>query len=61
MLAFLASCRDPKKAAIPSTAFAYLSAFRNFLENNGIDTDFFENSQYIRNTKAGMVMRTEWS
>jgi hypothetical protein len=40
---------------IPSTAFAYLSAVRKFLEDNGIDTDFFENSQYIRNTKAGMV------
>ena len=55
MLAFLASCRDPQKAVIPSTAFAYLSAVRKFLEDNGIDTDFFENSQYIRNTKAGMV------
>ena len=55
MLAFLASCRDPQKAVIPSTAFAYLSAVRKFLEENGIDTDFFENSQYIRNTKAGMV------
>ena len=38
MLAFLASCRDPKKAVIPSTAFAYPSAFRKFLEDNGIDT-----------------------
>jgi hypothetical protein len=55
MLAFLASCRDPQKAVIPSTAFAYLSAVRKFLEDNGIDTDFFENLQYIRNTKAGMV------
>ena len=49
------SCRDPKKAVIPSTASAYLSAVRNFFEDNGIDTDFFENSQYIRNTKAGMI------
>ena len=55
MLAFLASCRDPKKAVILSTAFANLSAVRKFLEDNGIDTVFFENSQYIRNTKAGMI------
>jgi hypothetical protein len=55
MLAFLASYRDPKKTVIPSTAFAYLSAVRKFLEDNEIDTDFFENSQYIRNTKAGMI------
>lgn len=55
MLAFLASCRDPEKAVIPNTAFAYLSAVRKFLEENGIDTKFFESSQYIRNTKMGMV------
>jgi len=56
MLAFLAACRDPKKAVmILSTAFANLSAVRKFLEDNGIDTVFFENSQYIRNTKAGMI------
>jgi hypothetical protein len=51
----LASCRNPRKAVISSTAFAYLSAVEKFLENNEIDTDFFENSQYIRNTKAGML------
>ena len=43
------------KAVIPSTVFAYPSAVRKFLEGNGIDTDFFENSQYIRNTKAGIL------
>ena len=55
MLAFLASCRDLANPVIPSTAFAYLSAVRKFMEENGVDTDFFENSQYIRNTKAGMI------
>lgn len=55
MLAFLASCRDPDRAVIPSTAFVYLAAVRKFLEENGIDTNFFDNFQYIRNTKAGML------
>ena len=59
VLIFLASCRNPRKAVISSTAkstaFAYLSAVKKFLENNGIDTDFFENSQYFRNAKTGMV------
>lgn len=55
MLAFLASCRDSKKAVSPKTAFGYLSAVRKFLEENGIDIKFLDNSQYIRNTKAGMV------
>jgi hypothetical protein len=55
MLAFLASCRDAGQAVTPITAFIYLSAVRKFLEDNGIDVKFFERSQYIRNTKCGMV------
>lgn len=55
MLAFLASCRDAGQVVTPRTAFLYLSAVRKFLENNGIDVKFFEGSQYIRNTKSGMV------
>ena len=39
----------------PQTAFLYLSAIRKFLENNGVDVKFFERSQYIANTKVGMV------
>ena len=55
MLAFLASCRDEEQTVTPKTAFIYLSAIRKFLEDNGIDVKFFERSQYIRNTKCGMV------
>lgn len=55
MLAFLASCRDAGQMVTPCTAFLYLSAVRKFLENNGIDVKFFDGSQYIKNTKAGMV------
>ena len=55
MLAFLASCRDSEKAVSPKTAFGYLSAVSNFLKENGIDIRFLDDSQYIRNTKAGMV------
>ena len=35
--------RDPERVVFPSTAFAYLWAVKKFLEENGIDTDFFEN------------------
>jgi hypothetical protein len=55
MLAFLASCRDAGQAVTPRTALIYLSAVRKFLEDNGIDVKIFERSQYIRNTKYGMV------
>jgi len=55
MLAFLASCRDVDRMVTPQTAFLYLSAIRKFLENNGVDVKFFERSQYIANTKVGMV------
>ena len=55
MLAFLASCRDFGQVVTPQTAFLYLSAIRKFLENNGVDVKFFEGSQYIQNTKSGMV------
>ena len=34
--------RDPERVVFPSTAFAYLWAVKKFLEENGIDTDFFE-------------------
>lgn len=55
MLAFLASCRDFGQVVTPQTAFLYLSAVRKFLENNGVDVKFFDGSQYIKNTKSGMV------
>lgn len=32
-----------------------MSAVKKFLQNNGVDTKFMDNSQYIRNTKAGLV------
>ena len=56
MLAFLASCRDAGQQVAPQTAFGYLSAVKKFLQVNGVDVKFFENSQYIKNTKAGMML-----
>lgn len=55
MLAFLASCRDSENAVSPKTDFGYLSAVSKFLKENGIDIRLLGDSQYIRNTKAGMV------
>jgi hypothetical protein len=40
---------------VPKTAFAYLSAVKKFFQVNGVDVNFFENSHYIQNTKAGMM------
>jgi hypothetical protein len=55
MLAFLASCRDAGQTVQPQTAFAYLSAVKKFFQVNGVDVQFFHNSHYIQNTKAGML------
>ena len=55
MLAFLTSCRDAGQMVVPKTAFAYLSAVKKFFQVNGVDVNFFENSHYIQNTKAGMM------
>ena len=54
MLAFIESTRHKSHKLPPATAFNYLSAIRKFLQNGGIATDFMDNSQYIRNTKAAM-------
>ena len=45
----------PRQSDDPIYSFRVLAAVRKFLEENGIDTNFFDNSQYIRNTKAGML------
>ena len=50
----LASTRHKPNKLPPATAFNYLSAVRKFLQNGGVSTEFMDNSQYIRNTKAAM-------
>ena len=54
ILAFLESTRHKPNKLPPATAFNYLSAVRKFLQNGGVSTEFIDNSQYIRNTKAAM-------
>ena len=51
----LVSFTEPGQIIAPRTAGVYVSAVKKFLENNGIDTRFMDNSQYIRNTKAGLA------
>ena len=51
----LASFAEPGQTVAPRTAGVYVSAVRKFLQNSGVDTRFMDNSQYIRNTKAGLA------
>ena len=44
------------RALASLTASSYLSAVKKYLENQGVDTNFFKHSQYIRNTKQGLTM-----
>ena len=44
------------RALAPRTVSSYLSAVKKYLENEGVDTKFFKNSQYIRNTKQGLTL-----
>jgi hypothetical protein len=44
------------RALAPRTVSSYLSAVKNYLENQGVDTKFFKHSQYIRNTKQGLTL-----
>ena len=55
MLVFLTSCRDVDQEVSPKTAFVYLSAVRKYFQVNGLDVDFFKDSHFIQNTKAGML------
>ena len=51
----LASFAEPGQTVPPRTAGVYVSAVKKFLQNNGVDTQFMVQSQYIRNTKAGLA------
>ena len=51
----LVSFTEPGQTVAPRTAGVYVSAVRKYLQNNGVDTKFMDNSQYIRNTKAGLA------
>jgi hypothetical protein len=44
------------RALAPRTVSSYLSAVKKYLENEGVDTNFFKHSQYIRNTKQGLTI-----
>ena len=44
------------RALASQTASSYLSAVKKYLENQGVDTNFFKHSQYIRNTKQGLTL-----
>jgi hypothetical protein len=44
------------RALAPRTVSSYLSAVKEYLENEGVDTKFFKHSQYIRNTKQGLTL-----
>jgi hypothetical protein len=51
----LVSFAEPGQTVAPRTAGVYVSAVKKFLQNNGVETRFMDNSQYIRNTKAGLA------
>ena len=51
----LVSFAEPGQVVAPRTAGVYVSAVKKFLQNNGVDTQFMVQSQYIRNTKAGLA------
>ena len=55
IIILLVSFTEPGQTIAPRTAGVYVSAVKKFLQNNGVDTKFMDNSQYIRNTKAGLA------
>ena len=56
MVALLASFTTGRALA-PRTTSSYMSAVKKFLQNQGVDTSFFNKSQYIANTKAGIAQQ----
>ena len=40
----------------PRTTSTYMSAIKKYLQNQGVDTAFFNDSQYITNTKIGIAL-----
>ena len=55
MVTLLASFTEEGQAISPRTVGVYMSGVRKYLQNNGVDTQFMDTSQYIRNTKAGLA------
>ena len=55
VVTLLASFVEDGHAVSPRTAGVYLSGVRKYWQNNGVDTRFMDNSQYIQNTKAGLA------
>jgi hypothetical protein len=56
MVALLASFTTGRALA-PRTTSSYMSSVKKFLPNQGVDTSFFNKSQYIANTKAGIALQ----
>jgi len=55
MVALIASFTQGPRPLAPRTTSSYMSGVKKYLENQGVDTTFFGNSQYIKNTKRGIV------
>ena len=55
MVVYLATSTQPGYELTPQSASVYLSGVRKFLERQGVDTTFMDNSQYLRNTKQGLA------
>lgn len=55
IIILLVSFTEPGQTIAPRTVGVCVSAVKKFLQNNGVDTKFMDNSQYIRNTKAGLA------
>ena len=53
---FITDMAEQNPPLSPRTAGVYVSGVRKFLQNNGVDTSFMNDSQYIRNTKAGLAL-----
>lgn len=55
MVVYLVTSTQPGYELTPQSASVYLSGVRKFLEWEGVDTKFMDNSQYLRNTKQGLA------
>lgn len=55
MVVYLSTSTQPGYELTPQSASVYLSGVRKFLERQGVDTSFMDNSQYLRNTKQGLA------
>lgn len=55
MVVYLSTSTQPGYELSPQSASVYLSGVRKFLERQGVDTSFMDNSQYLRNTKQGLA------